>query len=579
MNSFTQRNLKWFGAAVVVVVLAAGFFWISRHSGTTELQKAKFTLGKKDMPKVRSSFSPKNTDDAISRIEWEINRFKDPTLGRVPNNIRERELAFARNIPTRESLGKTNSPGAVNWSSRGPYNVGGRTRALATDLDYNGSSNQRILAGGISGGMYRSENGGNSWTLTTALDAHASVTCVAQDPSNHNTWYYGTGEYIGNSANGRFSANFYGHGMFKSTNGGASWTQLASTSNNDPQVFDDFFDFVWNVVVTSNGTVFAATYGGILRSTDGGSNWSLVLGRNQSPYSSATDVAVAANGDIYATLSRNGTNITEYGVYRSTNNGANWSNITPTGMNTDPNRIVIATAPSDGNTAYAFIQFGNGARASDHQLYRYNASGNSWSNLSANIPDFSDNFGGQVGVFSSQGGYDLLVKVKPDNANVLWLGGTNLVRSTNGGSSFEWVGGYHPQNFVWDNHHSDQHSITFLPNNPNAMISGSDGGLSFTNNCLASPQTWSFINNGYLTTQFYAISIDAQGGNELVGGLQDNGTWIAQTADPNTAWISIFSGDGAYNAISPGGSAYYVSSQQGNTFRITFPGGQQTYSN
>lgn len=533
-----------------------------------------------EMPRVRSSFSIHNRDDAMARIDWEILRLRDVRSGRIPDNVRERELAFARELPSREDLDGGMGLTASNWVPRGPFNVGGRTRALAVDLDYNGSSNRRILAGGISGGMYRSEDAGATWNLTTALSDHASVTAVAQDPQNRSVWYYGTGEYIGNSAAGNGNFAYYGHGVFKSTNGGASWSQLASTSNNDPNAFDDFFDFVWNLAVhPTSGSIFAAVYGGILRSTDAGGSWSLVQGRGQPPYSSTSDVVIGADGAVYAALGRNGTGITEYGVYRSTTDGANWSNITPPGMNTDPNRIVLAAAPSDANTLYALVQFGNGAQASDHQLFRYNAGSGSWSNLSANIPDFNDNFGGQAGVFSSQGGYDLLVKVKPDNPNVFWLGGTNLVRSSNGGTSYDWVGGYHPQDFLYANHHPDQHSMAFLPNNPNAMVSGHDGGLSFTTNALQQPQQWTSLNNGYLTTQFYAISIDpTAGSNDILGGLQDNGTWLTESVNGTDPWVNPLGGDGAFNAIAPGGVPLYVSSQTGNAVRITFQNNQAVYS-
>ncbi len=577
MGKATNRFIfKAGGIALILVVAVSGFFYFSSlNKGPAGEHSENLQSVQEKLKRVRSSFSPKNPDDAVSRVEFEINRLKDPQTGKVPDNIRQKELAFASKIPSRESLG--NPEFTANWDARGPFNVGGRTRALAIDLNYNGSSNQRILAGGISGGVYLSTNNGSSWSLTTALDAHSSVTCIAQDPNNRNVWYYGTGEYLGNSAAGNGNFAYWGHGIFKSTNNGDSWTQLASTiNNNDPNAFDDFFDIIWNVAVSpTNSDVYVATYGGIFQSTDGGNSWGFVLGRNQSPYSSSTDVVAASNGDIYAAMGRNGTGISEYGVYRSTNNGSSWSNITPNSLNNDPARIVLASAPSDANTLYALVQNGNGAQASDHQLFRYNAGSNNWTDLSSSIPDFNDPFGG-VGKFNSQGGYDLLVKVKPNDPNTIWLGGTNLIRSTDGGSNYDWVGGYHPSDFGYPVHHPDQHSIAFYPNNANAMISGHDGGLSQTNNVLEPTQTWNSLNNGYMTTQFYAISVDPQGGNLILGGLQDNGSWLASSTSSTASWSEAMTGDGAFNAIVPGGSKVYVSSQLGNIVRGSQSNGQVT---
>ena len=155
-----------------------------------------------------------------------------------------------------------------------------------------------------------------------------------------------------------------------------------------------------------------------------------------------TDVAIASNGDVYATLSRGGValNAGEFGVFRSTN-GTQFTNISPPDLVADPFRIVLGTAPSDPNVLYALVQTNqNGATAQDHQLFKYNAGSNSWVNLSANLPDEQGIEGNAS--FSSQGGYDLIVKVKPDNPNIIWIGGVNLYRSTNGGGSFTRVGGY-----------------------------------------------------------------------------------------------------------------------------------------
>ena len=567
-----------FNYSGIIVKIIIGFFisvlllwWVS-----SEKIDDKSVVSFENKPRIRSSFSPKNPDDAQSRLKFELNRLKDPLTGEIPANIRQKELAFIKKLEQQQRLHKSGLAYLADWQLRGPRNVGGRTRALAIDLNYNGTTNRRILAGGISGGMYLSEDDGASWNLRTNLSSHASVTCVAQDPLNRNIWYYGTGEVLGNSAAGGGNFAYWGHGIFKSVDNGNTWTQLASTiNNNDPHNFDQFFDLVHNVAVSpTNSFVFAATYGAIFRSTDGGNSWTQVLGRQQSPYNLTTDVAVASNGNVYAVLGKHGAQITEFGVYRSENNGDNWTKIDPPGLTADPQRMVVTVAPSDPNTVYVMVQVGNGSTTAEHQLFRYNAGSNSWTNLSSTLPNFPD-----LGKLDTQGGYDMFVKVKPDNPNTFWLGATNLFRTTNGGQSYDWVGGYHPQSFLYPNHHPDNHSMSFYPNNANAAISGHDGGLSQSNNILESTQTWTSLNNGYLTSQFYAIAMDPNpGGINVAGGLQDNGTWLHESTNPNDNWVNVFGGDGGYCAIAPGGFPMYVSSQLGNIVRITISGNQAVYS-
>ena len=138
-------------------------------------------------------------------------------------------------MPTTEQLRLDRRIGVskTDWKKRGPYNVGGRTRALAVDI----SDENVLLAGGVSGGMWRSTDGGQNWSKTTKPEQLHSVTTIAQDlrTGKNSIWYYGTGEYTGNSAiGGGNNAYFSGDGIFKSTDGGENWKEISGGSSGFP---------------------------------------------------------------------------------------------------------------------------------------------------------------------------------------------------------------------------------------------------------------------------------------------------------------------------------------------------------
>lgn len=522
-------------------------------------------------------------DNAQKRLGFEQQRLVDPRTGALPAGIRRLERLHAARMPQAlAGFGKNGSPLAESWELRGPINLGGRTRAIAIDQRYDGTSNRTIFAGGISGGLYRSQTGGASWELVTSRADLASITTIAQDPTSPDTWYYGTGEFLGNSASepGGF---FFGQGIFKSVDGGQTWEQLASTTNGEYTSFDNPFDFVWQLDVhPADGAVLAAAVGGIYRSTDGGQTWTNTLGSTQSPFALYSHVDVASDGSVYAAVSRNGQNVAQSGVFRSTDGGQTWSDISPADLTSDPYRMIVGHAPSDPDRMYLLVQSEPaGGSSTDHQFFRYDDG--DWTDLSAMIPnvtepdaDGSEPLAGNAS-YTSQGGYDMVVAVKPDDEDIVWIGGTNLYRSLDAGETFETVGGYaSPYTFApYDEHHPDQHGFAFYPGDPDRMISTHDSGISFTDDPLQSPQRWTRLVDGYITSQFYHVSIDPQvGGSDLtLGGLQDNGTWGAEDPDGAVAWFNLTGGDGAYSAVAPGGDVFYVSAQEGFIFRVEQQGG------
>jgi hypothetical protein len=519
------------------------------------------------------------THGASKRAIWERKRLADPATGRIPDNIRQKELAFAATLPSDASLSRT-----INFTNRGPWNVGGRTRAFGIDV----SNENRILAGSASGGMWLSTDGGGTWNMTNTQSQLKNATCLVQDkrPGHTNVWYYGSGEAYGASASGG-AAYYLGDGMFKSTDGGLTWAPITSTAGGAPNAFSTNWQLFWNVAndVSAHDTIseiYAATYGAIYRSVNGGTSWTTA----RSGGSYFTDVAVTTTGVVYATLSDDGT---QKGIWRSTD-GVTFTNITPAGFPTAYNRIVIGINPSNENEVYFLANTPNFGKVTvDWQgnsewnsFYKYTyvtadgaGANGTWDTLSQNLPGT----GGMFDKWQVQGSYDMIVRVHPTQQNIVYIGGTNLYRSTTGFTdslNTTFIGGYEqfsalPVINSYPNHHPDQHWIEFLPSNPNVMFSANDGGIFKTTNDTATSITWQSLNNGYLTSMFYTVAIDhaTSGNNIIVAGAQDNGSWYTNSANPTAPWVTPRGGDGSYCAIADNQSMYYFSIQNGKMMKAT----------
>ena len=526
-----------------------------------------------------------NREDNIEgRLKYEFMMLRDPKTNRIPDNIRRLELQYAKTLPTAEELSfrkgfKTLQ--SLTWKSLGPYNVGGRTRALAVDV----SNENVILAGGVSGGIWRSSDGGQSWYKTTSPDQMQNVTCIAQDtrPGHTNIFYYGTGElYFNNDV--LVNAPYRGNGIYKSTDDGMSWFPLPSTQVNSPQSFVSNFQYVWRIATDhSNSTqdvLYAATFGGIYKSTNGGTTWNLVLG-DSSKGCSFTDIKVTSTGVAYATLSNDAG--THAGIWRSTTGDqGTFVNITPAGWPTVYDRIVLDAAPSDENEVYFLAETPGAGKvlqteAGDtdgYSLWKYTYGTQSpWEDRSSNLPAF----GGLNGNFDAQYSYDLLIRVKPDNPNFVIIGGTNLYRSTDGFATpidtSDWIGGYalSNNNDVYPNQHPDEHTLVFLPSNPNGVISGNDGGISECSDVTASSVAWTNLDNGYITSQFYSVAIDeaASGDNVVIGGMQDNSDYFFNSTNGMAPWVDLTGGDGCITAVANNKTFYYTSEENGYVQRNT----------
>ena len=519
-------------------------------------------------------------DDPYGRVQWDILRMKDPVLGHIPDGIRGKELKFAKTLPNK-ATSKIN-----NWELRGPRNEGGRTRAIAVDIQ----DDNIMLAGGVTGGVWRTTDNGASWIKTTDPAQIHSVSSIVQDTraGHEDTWYYGSGENYGIVSGTGFSVLMGGDGIFKSTDGGQSWTHVPSTISNSPQIYvqNGTFKRVNSIVIDPtdlvNDVVLAAVYDGIYRSTDGGATWAAVLGvdTTSSAHSNYSELEVTRDGVFYASFSDGGPN---EGLWRSVD-GINWTNIASI-WPANARRTVIGVDPSNENIVYWFGET-PGAGTNGHSLHKYrylsgdgSGAGGMWENRSANLPngECTGYFNFDFAPINTQSSYDMCIAVHPTDTNTLFIGGTNVYRSTDAfatANSFSWIGGYFcdvndPKNYVYPGHHPDQQAMTFKHNDPSKLVSGSDGGVAITADCMADPVVWDDRNNGYFTTQFYTVSIEEGDVDSdfIMGGLQDNGTWLALDDDVNNDWANPHGDDGAYCAIPLGRQFYLMTSQRGRLYK------------
>lgn len=337
------------------------------------------------------------------------------------------------------------------WAALGPFNHGGRTRVLR----FHPNNPEIMFAGSVGGGLFRSDDGGDYWYPITDMLPNLAVGCLDIAASNPNIMYMGTGEgYFNGDAIG-------GVGLFKSIDGGVTW---ALTSMNYNYSSGTCILRV-NVDPRDANIVLASTGEGLYRSTNGGDSFTLVRAGNinevkrdpQDP-----DVLLCAAGYPYGS----GVN----GVYRSTDNGATWVNAN-TGL---PNptiigRIVLSFAPSNSLVVYAGISGDFDFNGSEMiGVYRSADNGQTWERMSQD---------GETSHYASQGWYDMALAVDPDDPLTVFNAGLDIYRTVNGGESWSqrswWWHAYGEPSFA----HADHHELIFHPENSDELWDVSDGGI------------------------------------------------------------------------------------------------------
>jgi photosystem II stability/assembly factor-like uncharacterized protein len=466
-------------------------------------------------------------------------------------------------------------PGPANWTNIGPQpvtdstgsanfgnpTVTGRVTAIAVDPTTTNPASQIVYLGAATGGVWKSTDGGSSWNTIFDQNDSLAIGGIAIAPSDHNTIYVGTGEL-------NFSGDsYYGAGVYRSTDGGVTWTQQCggATVNFCGPTFSGGFQvssqaggfFVGEIAVNpANANIAVAavrdgassTLSGIYRTTDGGANWTLIPSASGAAGNSIvwnpTD-----NTIVYATLGLAGNNPTAYGVYKSSDRGLTFTKLSgslPNLPTTNLGRAEIAVAPSNGSVVYVTID--NSATNSLLGMAKSTDAGVTWTFSSPTslpaLPDFCHN----------QCAYDMAIAVLPNDPNTLVVGGSAFTnnsstdfRSTDGGAT--WVDITNGSTAARP--HVDTHAMRFAATTGGfRLYTGNDGGVWFTDNPTAATVTWQPGNNANLTiTQFYpGHAVNPSDENISFGGTQDNST---EKYSGILGWDAVTCGDGGWTAIDP----------------------------
>ncbi len=408
----------------------------------------------------------------------------------------------------------------------GPKDVAGRVRALLIDA----KDSSHIFAGGISGGLWVSNNGGQSWKAINEHNVSMAITCITQNPFNANEIYYGTGEGTGNSA------DLSGAGIFKSIDGGLTFNQLASTASNTA------FSTIWDVEFskTDSSTLYVGVAnGGLYRSINNGSTFKVVYPSSKAIH----EIVTYQDSSIWFGLEA-------YGLISATEDTSmkftRFSGVLPT---TGIGRISMSYCKTYPKVAYC--QMVNTGGTALVGIYKTSNHGQSWKKMTS--PTITGTY--------SWAWYCFNTAVSPKDTNIVLSISVKGLGSIDGGVTWKEIKASH----------ADYQSSAFYPSGKSLLI-GNDGGVYrynantlFTNNVS--------LNNDLNITQFYTGNIHPFSSESFIGGTQDNGTH----AYDGFNFSKALGGDGSYCAFSSEAPFYvYASYQNGALRRLDSDFGNET---
>lgn len=495
----TRRNFFLCGVVGSVLLFASGSVRLAaQEPGTSEKPRLRLEYFEQQRAYPRTRIPP----GALQRAQQQLH-------ARWPAELAGRSL---------RSLGAN---ATETWRALGPAPLLNRDAGRISTIAIHPHNPDRIYIGAAQGGVWRTTNGGATWTALTDTECSLAMGSLALDPVDPQIIYAGTGEL-------HFSGDsYYGCGVLRSTDGGDSWVQLGAslfdTDAGGARISKILVDPV-SAGSTTNTTVYVASNFGVFRSVDSGVTWSSVLP------GIATDLVMdpvdartlyVAIGSVAASAGN--------GVFKSTDGGVSWARLEGGFPTSDVGRISLAVAPSAPATLYAAVQNGletprTGTDGRLLGIWKSTDAGVTWTRLQA-----------ANAACGTQCWYDLVIAVHPQDAERVFFGGVFLYRSTNGGQSFA--------NIVAGTH-VDQHAIAFHPGSPGTMYVGNDGGIYRSTN---GGTGWVSVNGNMQITQFYAgVSLHPTSPEFVLGGTQDNGT--LEFGGP-LEWPQVLGGDGGFTAI------------------------------
>jgi len=404
-----------------------------------------------------------------------------------------------------------------------------------------------------SGGVWKTTDKGTTWAPIFDDQGSYSIGCVTIDPNHHETIWVGTGENV----SGRHVG--YGDGVYRSRDGGMTWENMGLESS----------EHIAKIVVDprDSNTVFVASEGplwseggqrGVYKTTDGGATWSESLVVSDKTGVTDLEMDPSDPDTLYAAAYQRRRTIwallaggPESGIYKSTDGGATWRELSTGLPSGTMGKIGLAVSPIDPRVVYASIEAGIQNGGDEKGFYRSTDRGESWEKR-------SDYTSGGTGphyyqeIYASPHVFDRIYQMD------VWIH-----VSDDGGKSFRELGEQYK--------HSDNHAMAFVADDPGYLVAGCDGGLYESWNGGA---TWSFVSN-LPVTQIYKMALDDdEPFYHVVGGTQDNGTIYGPTATSsihgvtNRDWIFPYGADGYDCDIEPGNpDILYVTWQGGNILR------------